>query len=102
MPDGNGSFFYIFPILGIMLANFLNISKGDVVSFVGGGGKTSLMISLARELAPDGLTLFTHQRNNRARTFYERRGFRAVASGISPPPESEPDVKYAWDPREDA
>jgi molybdenum cofactor cytidylyltransferase len=34
-----------------MLADFLGIRKGDVVSFVGGGGKTSLMLALARELA---------------------------------------------------
>jgi hypothetical protein len=34
----------------------------------------------------------------RARSFYERRGFRAVQFGVSPPPESEPDVRYAWDP----
>ena len=32
----------------------------------------------------------------RARAFYERRGFRAVAFGRSPAPENEPDVKYAW------
>jgi ribosomal protein S18 acetylase RimI-like enzyme len=57
------------------------------------------LLDKAKELTPAGLTLFTHQRNARARTFYERRGFRAVAFGVSPPPESEPDVKYAWDPR---
>jgi ribosomal protein S18 acetylase RimI-like enzyme len=59
------------------------------------------LLDRAKELAPDGLTLFTHQGNERARAFYERRGFRAVAFGVSPPPESEPDVKYAWRSAED-
>lgn len=58
------------------------------------------LLDRARELAPEGLTLFTHQGNRRARAFYERRGFRAVQFGVSPPPESEPNVKYAWDATE--
>ena len=33
-----------------MLRDFLDIKKGDIVSFVGGGGKTSLMLMLAKEL----------------------------------------------------
>ena len=32
--------------------------------------------------------------------FYERRGFRAAAYGLSPEPENEPDVKYVWEPEE--
>lgn len=63
-----------------------------------GKGVGSALLSRAKELSPAGLTLFTHQRNVRARAFYERRGFRAVAFGVSPPPESEPDVTYAWTP----
>jgi len=35
-----------------MLKELLALRKGDVVSFVGGGGKTSLMLALAKELAP--------------------------------------------------
>jgi ribosomal protein S18 acetylase RimI-like enzyme len=66
-----------------------------------GGGVGTRMLQKARELAPRGLTLFTHQRNERARAFYERRGFRAVRFGVSPPPESEPDVKYLWEPASD-
>ena len=45
-------------------------------------------------IRPKGLRLFTHQENIRARAFYESKGFRAVAFGISPPPESAPDVEY--------
>ena len=63
-----------------------------------GRGIGTALLDRAKKLAPDGLTLFTHQRNERARAFYERLGFRAVQFGVSPPPESEPDVKYTWDP----
>jgi ribosomal protein S18 acetylase RimI-like enzyme len=66
-----------------------------------GRGIGTALLDRAKELAPEGLTLFTHQRNERARAFYERRGFRAVEFGVSPPPESEPDVRYAWEPTAD-
>ena len=62
-------------------------------------GIGTALLDKAKALSPEGLSLFTHQRNARARAFYERRGFRAVRFGTSPPPESEPDVQYAWDPR---
>lgn len=63
-----------------------------------GQGIGSALMDHAKVLPPDGLTLFTHQRNERARAFYEHRGFRAVAFGVSPAPESEPDVRYDWEP----
>jgi len=63
-----------------------------------GAGIGTLLLDEARKLSPEGLTLFTHQRNERARAFYEGRGFRAVRFGVSPAPESEPDVKYEWTP----
>lgn len=66
-----------------------------------GRGVGAALLARAKELAPQGLSLYTHQRNHRARGFYERHGFRAVAFGLSPPPESEPDVTYVWDPGED-
>jgi hypothetical protein len=40
--------------------------------------------------------LATLQVNLPARAFYEKNGFKAIEFGISPPPESEPDVKYEW------
>ena len=61
-------------------------------------GIGSALLDKARSLLPDGFELYTHQRNQGARAFYEGRGLRAVAFGVSPPPESEPDVKYAWVP----
>ena len=50
----------------------------------------------AKRLHPAGLSLHTHQANQRARAFYEKHGFVAVEFGISPPPESVPDVRYQW------
>ena len=63
-----------------------------------GRGVGSALQAHAHERVPGRLELFTHQRNARARAFYERRGFRAVAFGTSPPPENEPDVRYVWEP----
>ena len=56
------------------------------------------LLKKARELSPTGLELHTHQENAKARRFYEKHGFRAVRFGVSPPPESAPDVEYHWRP----
>jgi ribosomal protein S18 acetylase RimI-like enzyme len=56
------------------------------------------LLAKARELSPRGLELHTHQKNIKARSFYEKHGFRAVRFGTSPPPENEPDVEYHWRP----
>lgn len=61
-------------------------------------GVGGALLEKARELSPDGLELHTHRRNRKACAFYEKSGFRAVRFGISPPPESEPDVEYHWRP----
>jgi len=61
-----------------------------------GSGVGSALVAHAKQLHPRGLSLFTLQRNARARAFYEARGFRAVRFGVSPAPESEPDVRYEW------
>jgi len=61
-----------------------------------GRGVGSALLAHAKCLHPSGLSLFTHVRNVRARAFYEARGLRAVRFGVSPPPESEPDVRYEW------
>jgi ribosomal protein S18 acetylase RimI-like enzyme len=62
-------------------------------------GVGTALLDHAKRAHPSGLALFTHQANTRARAFYERHGMRAVAFGVSPSPECEPDVRYAWDPR---
>jgi len=63
-----------------------------------GLGVGSALLDHAKRACPAGLALFTHQANSRARAFYESRGLRAVAFGVSPSPECEPDVRYAWEP----
>ena len=61
-------------------------------------GWGTCFIRLAKHLSPSGLELHTHQANAAARALYERHGFQAVKFGISPPPESAPDVEYHWRP----
>ena len=61
-------------------------------------GVGTALLRKAVELSPGGLRLFTFQRNQPARSFYEKYGFRAVKFGASPPPENEPDVEYRWEP----
>ena len=56
------------------------------------------LLAHAKSLAPHGLELHTHQKNGKARAFYEKHGFAAVRFGTSPPPENEPDVEYWWRP----
>jgi GNAT superfamily N-acetyltransferase len=56
------------------------------------------LVELAKQISPSGLELRTHQANVAARTLYERHGFQAVGFGLSPPPESAPDVEYHWRP----
>lgn len=65
-------------------------------------GVGSALMAKAKALSPAGLRLHTHQQNEQARRFYERQGFRAVKFGVSPPPESAPDVEYQWTPDESA
>jgi GNAT superfamily N-acetyltransferase len=54
------------------------------------------LLNFARQRSPDHLWLYTLQINMNARAFYERNGFTAEKFGVSPPPESEPDVEYHW------
>ena len=58
------------------------------------------LVKFAMQRSPAGLELHTHQKNRPARAFYEQHGFVAVKFGLSPPPESEPDVEYHWRPRD--
>jgi len=59
-------------------------------------GIGSVLLGRARALSPRELRLFTFQRNEKARAFYEKHGFTAVAFGVSPAPEREPDVEFRW------
>ena len=54
------------------------------------------LLDHARKLSPQHLWLKTDQANKMSRPFYEKDGFVATKFGVSPPPESEPDVEYHW------
>ncbi len=59
-------------------------------------GIGSLLVSKAKEISPSKLRAYTFQKNSAARSFYEKHGFEVVRSGVSPAPENEPDLEYAW------
>jgi GNAT superfamily N-acetyltransferase len=55
------------------------------------------LLTKAKEISPERLRLFTFQRNSRARSFYEARGFVPVDfDDGSRNEEGEPDVLYEW------
>jgi GNAT superfamily N-acetyltransferase len=57
------------------------------------------LLARAKMMSPSRLQLFTFQRNERARAFYEARGFVAIeASDGSGNEEGEPDLLYEWVP----
>ena len=58
------------------------------------------LLAHARKLSPRHLRLYTLQINTNGRAFYEKNGFQIVKLGISPAPESEPDVEYHWNAME--
>lgn len=59
-------------------------------------GLGTALLNKAQQRSPEELCAYAFQRNNPARAFYEHHGFVAVTFGVSPRPESEPDVKYRW------
>ncbi|HET9001195.1 MAG TPA: GNAT family N-acetyltransferase [bacterium] len=55
------------------------------------------LLAKAKAISPQRLRLFTFQRNERARAFYEARGFVPIDfNGGSRNEEGEPDVLYEW------
>ena len=56
------------------------------------------LLAFARRRSRGHLWLYTLQVNLPARLFYEKNGFKVEKLGMSPPPESEPDVEYHWRP----
>jgi GNAT superfamily N-acetyltransferase len=86
-------------VLGLLALQGSFVEQLYVEPAVQRTGVGRALLEHARSLSPLGLELYTHQCNQRARAFYERFGFRPVAFGVSPSPECEPDVRYAWSPR---
>ena len=64
-----------------------------------GHGIGDRFVALAKERAPQGLSLWTFQVNKPAHRFYERHGFvEAERTDGSGNEEREPDVRYVWQP----
>ena len=64
-----------------------------------GRGVGRRLLEHSKALEPQGLALWTFQRNTRARAFYEAHGFVPVQfTDGSRNEEREPDVRYAWKP----
>ena len=61
-----------------------------------GRGFGSALLDQAKALSPGRLALWTFQRNERARAFYEARGFRSIRQTDGENEEGEPDVQYEW------
>jgi GNAT superfamily N-acetyltransferase len=61
-----------------------------------GHGFGTALLDKAKKLSPDRLLLWTFQRNEKARAFYEARGFRSIAQTDGKNDENEPDVQYEW------
>lgn len=62
-------------------------------------GVGTALLDKAKALRPDGLVLWVFQRNEGARRFYERHGFRLVKlTDGADNMEREPDALYAWRP----
>ena len=61
-------------------------------------GIGSALLEKAKERSPDQLRAYTFQKNEPARAFYGKHGFGIVRTGLSPPPENEPDLEYLWRP----
>ena len=85
-------------VAGFLAMNGSYIDRMYVDPAVWRNGWGTRFVVLAKELFPDGLELCTHQDNHSARKFYEHHEFRPVRFGISPAPESAPDVEYHWRP----
>ncbi len=77
-----------------MAGSYVDMMYVDPAEWRKGWG--TRLVLLAKTLHPDGLELHTHQENHAARQLYEKHGFRAVKFGLSPPPESAPDIEYHW------
>ncbi len=79
-----------------MRASYIDRMYVDPIEWRKGWG--TLLVALAKNLSPNGVELHTHQENHAARALYQKHGFVAVRFGVSPPPESAPDVEYHWRP----
>jgi DNA-3-methyladenine glycosylase I len=87
-------------IAGMMVLDGDHLGHLYVAPAEQGRGVGDQLLALAKRRSPNRLELWAFQRNDRARGFYERRGFRVVElTDGSGNEEREPDVRYEWRPR---
>jgi GNAT superfamily N-acetyltransferase len=86
-------------LAGLLVLESDHVGHLYVAPATQGRGIGTRLLALAKRRSPRRLDLFTFQRNRRARAFYERNGFVAIALGDgSGNEEGEPDVLYEWRP----
>lgn len=84
-------------IVGLLVLSETEIEQLYLEPGWRGRGIGDLLVGLAKERRPGGLTLCTFQVNTPARRFYERHGFAETArTDGSDNEEREPDVRYTW------
>jgi GNAT superfamily N-acetyltransferase len=91
-----------------LIVGLLTISRGDDCGWVQqlyllpewiGRGLGAQLLEIARSELPPPIRLYCFQRNERARRFYERQGFKAIAFTDGANNEEKcPDVLYEWRP----
>ena len=89
-----------------LIIGLLAVSRGIECSWIDqlyllptwvGRGIGSRFVELAQSELPSPIRLYTFQCNERARRFYERRGFKAIAFGDGSGNEEKcPDILYEW------
>lgn len=82
-------------VVGFVAANATSVSQLYVRVGCHRRGIGSALLDIAKQASAGSLWLYTFARNQRARRFYEERGFVAVAFGFEPMWQLD-DVRYEW------
>lgn len=93
-------------LLGAELVGFIAASSSEIAQLYvnpdyHGRGIGSGLLRWAQQNSTGRLTLFTFARNQRARAFYERKGFRMIARGFEEQWQLE-DLQYEWNSHDNA
>ncbi len=83
-------------ILGFMALEADLVDQLFVINDRQRSGVGSALLNKAREINPEGLSVYTFQKNQSARNFFEKQGFLIKKMGISPSPENEPDLLFRY------
>ncbi|MHC4938675.1 MAG: GNAT family N-acetyltransferase [Planctomycetota bacterium] len=82
-------------IIGFLAANREEIAQLYVHVDHQGRGVGTMLLDIAKQESGGRLALYTFARNEGARRFYEKRGFRIVERGFEPDWQLE-DLRYEW------